>query len=172
MGFSPSPTLTGESPGELPTFRHLEWSGVSGKHMTKTYKGSCHCGAVQFECELDLSQGTNRCNCSFCRKARFWMAIAKGDAFRLLKGAEVLTDYQHTPPSRPEPFLHLLFCSRCGVRPFSKGGYLPQFGAEFHAVNIGCLDDATDEELTTTPIRFLDGRHDDFSRASDATRYL
>jgi hypothetical protein len=39
-------------------------------------------------------------------------------------------------------------------------------------VNIGCLDDATDEELTTTPIRFLDGRHDDFSRASDATRYL
>jgi hypothetical protein len=100
------------------------------------------------------------------------MALAKGDAFRLLKGAEVLTDYQHTPPSRPEPFLHLLFCSRCGVRPFTKGGYLPQFGAEFHAVNIGCLDDATDEELTTTPIRFLDGRHDDFSRASDATRYL
>ena len=140
--------------------------------MNKTYTGSCHCGALRFECDLDLALGTTRCNCTFCRKARFWMVLAKGNAFRLLQGAEVLTDYQHTLPGRTEPFLHLMFCSRCGVRPFTKGGYLPALGDEFHAVNIACLDNATDEELTAAPVRFVDGRHDDWAKTCDETRYL
>jgi hypothetical protein len=139
--------------------------------MMKTYKGSCHCGAVQFECDLDLSQGTSRCNCTFCQKARFWMAIAKEGAFRLLKGEEVLTDYQHTPAGKPAPFLHLTFCSRCGMRPFSKGGHLPALGGTFHAVNIGCLDDVSDEELAQAPVRFVDGRHDTWAE-TDTARYL
>ena len=140
--------------------------------MNKTYNGSCHCGAVQFQCELDLSQGTNRCNCSFCRKARFWMAIAKGDAFRVLEGREALVDYRHTPLGKPEPFLHLLFCGRCGVRPFSKGGYLPALGAEFHAVNLACLDDVTEEELATAPVNYVDGLHDTFAPIRGETRHL
>jgi hypothetical protein len=140
--------------------------------MKKTYKGSCVCGAVEFECDLDLSEGTTRCNCSFCRKARFWMAFAKGDdAFRLLQGADVLTDYQRKVPSNPEPFLHFLFCSRCGVRPFTRGGFLPRFGSAFHAVNLGCLDDATDEELAAAPIHHADGRNDDWN-AEARHRYL
>ncbi len=140
--------------------------------MTKTYTGSCHCGAVRFECELDLSAGTNRCNCSFCRKARFWMAVAKAPAFRLLAGAGALVDYQHTPAARPEPFLHLLFCGRCGVRPFSKGGYLPALGAEFHAVNLACLDNATDDELAAAPVTYVNGLHDDWSPIKGETRHL
>ena len=140
--------------------------------MKKTYQGSCHCGAVQFECDLDLSEGTNRCNCRFCRKARFWMTLVKNDAFRLLKGADVLTDYQHSTPRQAVPFLHFTFCNRCGVRPFTKGGYLPALGSEFFAVNIGCLDNATDEELAKAPIRFVDGRDDNFGGTSDETRYL
>src|SRR4051812_7746633 len=96
--------------------------------MKKTHKGSCHCGAIRFEADLDLEGGTTRCNCSFCRKARFWMAFAKASDFRLIEGESLLSDYQHTPPSKDAPFLHLTFCSRCGVRPFSRGGALPQFG--------------------------------------------
>jgi hypothetical protein len=129
--------------------------------MKKTYQGSCHCQAVKFECDLDLAQGTTRCNCTFCTKARLWLGFAKGDTFRLLQGAEVLTDYQHTPPGRDAPFLHLTFCSRCGIRPFTRGGYLPAFGAAFHAVNLACLDDAT-EDLARAPVRHVDGRHNDF----------
>ena len=141
--------------------------------MQKTYTGSCHCGAVRFECELDLAQGTNRCNCSFCRKARFWMAIAKAEAFRLLAGSDVLADYQHVPPGRPDPFLHLSFCGRCGVRPFTRGGYLPALGGEFYAVNLACLDDVTDDELANAPVRYVNGKDDDWATPlTGETRHL
>jgi hypothetical protein len=139
--------------------------------MKKTFHGSCHCGAVRFECDLDLAAGTTRCNCTFCRKARFWMTFVKADDFRLIQGSEVLTDYQFTPPTRPEPFLHLCFCSRCGVRAFTKGGVLPQFHGEFYAVNVACLDDAADDELANAPIHFADGRHDKWD-ATAAHHYL
>lgn len=140
--------------------------------MKTTYQGSCHCGAVRFECDLDLAAGTTRCNCTFCRKARFWMALVKASELRLLQGGEALTDYRHTPPSKPAPFLHLTFCSRCGIRPFSRGGALPPSGDEFYAVNVACLDDVADDELARAPIRFADGRNDDWGTIPAETRYL
>jgi hypothetical protein len=29
--------------------------------MKSTYTGSCHCGSVSFECDLDLADGTSKC---------------------------------------------------------------------------------------------------------------
>ena len=134
--------------------------------MKKTYHGSCHCGAVRFECELDLAEGTSKCNCSICTKTRFWKAIVKAEAFRLSQGRDVLVDYQFGANA-----IHHLFCSRCGVKAFGSGN-MEELGGKFYAINVACLDDAMDEELTQAPIAYENGRDDRWDQAPAETRYL
>lgn len=138
--------------------------------MKRTYSGSCHCGAVRFEVNLDLSAGTSRCNCSICAKLRYWMAFVEDEAFRLLQGADVLSDYQIDDRT-----VHHRFCSRCGVKAFGRGiadELNVGTGGDFYAVNVACLNDATPEELAEAPIVYLDGRNDDWESEPAVTRYL
>src|SRR5215510_7910516 len=87
----------------------------------ETYTGSCHCGAIRFEADIDLDEGSNRCNCSYCAKARTWFAFAKGlQRFRLLDGTGV-SEYRWTPPGELEPHLTFTFCRICGIRTYARG---------------------------------------------------
>lgn len=131
----------------------------------KTYHGSCHCGAVRFEADIDLGRGTLRCNCSICVKSRFWPAIVAPEAFRLLAGEGDLSRYQFGSGINQHPF-----CRHCGVRAFGTGRS-PRWG-DFYAVNLGCLDDASDAELAAAPVTCLDGRHDDWHAVPAETRHL
>jgi len=132
--------------------------------MLKTYKGSCHCGAVRFEAKIDLTAPTYRCNCSICSRTRFWPAIVKPEAFRLLSGESSLTKYLFNT-KRNEHY----FCTRCGVRSFGIGN-TPD-GERIYGVNLGCLEGVTAEELAQAPVVYIDGKHDKHS-TPPVTSYL
>ena len=132
--------------------------------MKKTYKGSCHCGAVRLEADIDLAAGTVKCNCSMCAKGRNWLAAVKADSFRLLAGESELSEYLFGRRT-----IHHRFCKRCGLRPFSHG---EPGDKQFYAVNLTCLDNATPDELIQAPVAFVDGLHDDFKSPPKETRHL
>lgn len=122
----------------------------------ETHTGSCHCGAVRFEADIDLDEGSNRCNCSYCAKARAWFAFAKGaERFRLLEGGAV-SDYRWTPPGAAEPHLTFSFCRHCGVRTYARGN-IEWLGGTFHAVSVPALDLSL-ERLASIPVRYVNGR--------------
>lgn len=135
------------------------------------YHGSCHCKAVCYEATIDLSKGTNRCNCSICTKARAWFLFVQEADFKLLVGDDVLCSYEWTPAGRKEPGLTYRFCSRCGIRIYATGE-LAELGGKFFALHVPTLDDVDREELVQAPLRFIDNAHDKPDRAPADTRLM
>lgn len=133
--------------------------------MLKTYTGSCHCGAVRFEADLDLTAPTFRCNCSICRRTRFWAAVAREDGLRVLSGRERLTQYLFNTRKNEH-----WFCPTCGVRPFGIGTETP-IGRMF-GVNVGCLEGVSEAELAAVPVTYVDGREDRWQSAPEFTGHL
>lgn len=132
--------------------------------MKNSYHGSCHCGAVRFEAEIDLTAETSRCNCTMCTKTRLWKSVISPSDFRVVQGGDALTEYQFGKCS-----IQHLFCQTCGAIPFSRGKFN---GQPFIAVNVASLDDATDAELAEAPIVYQDGRNDAWQREPTENRYL
>jgi hypothetical protein len=112
--------------------------------MKQTYTGSCHCGDVRFEADMDLDH-VRVCDCSLCRKrGALNHRIARED-LRILSNLDDMTLYQwHTMTARD------YFCPRCGILPFRQ----PRTAPDMWAVNVRCLDDV---DLDAIPVDHVHG---------------
>jgi hypothetical protein len=119
----------------------------------KKHTGSCHCGAVRFEVEVDATRGS-RCNCSICSRLAATTAIVKPAAFSLLAGEEALTAYEWGGRTARR-----FFCSRCGITCFARG-YLEQVGGEYVSVMLNCLDGVDPAAIS---VQYWDGRHNNWA---------
>jgi hypothetical protein len=135
----------------------------------KTYNGSCHCGAVKFKADIDLAQGSGKCNCTYCTKVRNWSVIIRPEALHDVVGEEEMSSYMAA--GRPEEYGKHLFCKHCGVSTFSRG-HLKEVGGDYVSVMLGSLDDASIDELVSGPVHYSDGRNNNWMNPPADVRNL
>ena len=133
-------------------------SGRPPKGDGRVYHGGCHCGAVAFEVTAQRPLRVQRCNCSICDLTAYLHLIVPAGSFRLVRGAEVLTDSRfNTGTAR-----HLC-CRVCGIKSF----YVPRSNPDGYSVNFRCLHDADAGEAR---IEAFDGRN--WEAHADALAHL
>jgi len=123
--------------------------------MKKTYKGSYHCGRVQFETTAYIDH-VRVCDCSICRKhGALNFRVAEAD-FQLKTPLEELSLYQLGSFTAKD-----YFCPVCGILPFRLPSHptpaeLSRGVARFDgwAVNVRCLDEI---DLGTLPQKLIRG---------------
>ena len=113
--------------------------------MKKT--GSCHCGKVKFEVEVEFDQALS-CNCSICQRKGSLLVFVPADKFHLLSGKDNLTDYQFG-----KKVIHHYFCSTCGVTSFAAA--TTPDGKDMRAINVRCLEGV---DIASLKINHFDGK--------------
>jgi len=106
------------------------------------HRGGCHCGRVRFEVDAPADIDALDCNCSICRMTGFLHLIVPAARFRLLGGADDLTEYTFNTGAAKHRF-----CRHCGIKAF----YIPRSHPDGVDVNVRCLDPATVRSLRVTP---------------------
>jgi hypothetical protein len=123
------------------------------------HHGSCLCGDVKFEVELDPSRGS-RCNCTLCTRLGTVGNIVKPAAFRLLCPESKLAAFTRTPEIGSR-----FFCARCHTFCYGKA-HLEILGGDIVSVNMNCLEGF---DVSRTEIVYWDGRHDNWSAGPRST---
>lgn len=115
----------------------------------QTFKGSCHCKAVQFEFIATLPLNALQCNCSVCMRKNAIMSKQKfnEDEFTLVSGKDDLSVYHWNDRD-----VNHYFCKHCGVYPFHDVTFTPNC----YRVNLGCVDEIDARALD---IEYFDGKN-------------
>jgi hypothetical protein len=111
-----------------------------------THRGGCHCRRVVVEVDAPALLVVQDCNCSLCRMTGFLHLIVPANRFRLLSGADDLSEYTFNTGVAKHRF-----CRVCGVKSF----YIPRSNPDGVDVNARCLDEGSVRELR---IEAFDGR--------------
>ena len=111
----------------------------------KTYKGSCHCQAVQFEIDTDLEELTT-CDCSICRRKNALMVRVHESAMRIFSDMQELSTYSFNTHTAQH-----YFCRTCGIYPFHRKRVTP----DFFGVNVFCLENFDPQGIS---VRATDGK--------------
>lgn len=100
--------------------------------MGEKRTGTCHCGAVKFEVDLENGlEGIRRCNCSLCRRKGAVMATVPIDRLVVLQGEDILSLYQWNTKTAEH-----YFCSVCGIYTHHRRRSNPNE----YGFNVACLD--------------------------------
>mgnify|MGYP006054900859 FL=1 len=118
-----------------------------------SHHGSCLCGDVQFDVELDLRKAS-RCNCTLCTKLGVTGSMVKPAAFALRSPVASLSTFTRTPEVGTR-----YFCARCHVYCYGQG-HLAELGGDFVSINLGCVDGF---DPTAAEFVHWDGRHDNWA---------
>jgi len=114
----------------------------------KTYRGSCHCGAVRIRLRSEEITTGVRCNCSICIRRGAVMSsryYAKSE-FEELTGLDQLTLYRWG-----DKLVNHTFCKTCGVFVLNDATVKP----EMYRINLGCVDELDPLSLE---ISLIDGK--------------
>ena len=136
--------------------------------MMKTYQGSCHCRRSSLSRRTSTSRPgpTNATAPTAGRRAGGAPSSSPMRFACSPAGKQTGLRVPHrTSPGRGR-------CARqCGVISFGWG-HIPQIGGDYVSVNLACLDDLDPAELIAAPVRYMDGRADNWWNAPTETRHL
>jgi hypothetical protein len=111
------------------------------------YHGSCHCGKVAFDVEMQLD-GAISCNCSICSRRGSILAFVPRANLTLLTPEENLETYTFN-----KHVIRHRFCKTCGILPFGEG--TDAQGNKGAAINLRCVENIDLEKIQVTK---YDGR--------------
>lgn len=94
------------------------------------YSGSCHCGAIHFEIDTEITD-LYTCDCSLCSRKNALMTTVHERDFKLVSGEDKLTLYQWNAR-----IARHYFCSVCGIYPFHRKRSMP----DHYGINVRCLE--------------------------------
>lgn len=116
----------------------------------KTHRGSCICGLVKFEVDLDVSNAS-MCNCTFCQKLGIRSINTKPEQLRVLSDESKHARFGNEVGAR-------YFCPTCSVCCYGRAD-IPELGGPLVSININTLDDIDPSEAA---LQYWDGRHDNW----------
>ncbi|MDH5377154.1 MAG: GFA family protein [Gammaproteobacteria bacterium] len=111
------------------------------EHNMQDYSGGCHCGAVRYSVKAPQNLDVVECNCSICSKSGYLHLIINKEKFHLIQGKEQLSLYTFDTHEAKH-----YFCNICGIKSF----YIPRSHPDGISVNVRCLDNFYDLNVTLT----------------------